>query len=109
MHLDQASDQGQADPQAALGAGERLVGLGEQVKDAWQHLVAQADAGVLDSDQRIVSPTFGREGDRTARLGVLGRVIQEIGEDLLQPGRVAFHGKGVRREGRRESMMSGVH
>ena len=90
VQLDQAPDQGQADPQPPLAAVERAVGLGEQVEDAREQLRGDPDAGVADPDERLVPLAPGLERDPAPRLGVLGGVVQQVGEDLLQPGRVGL-------------------
>ena len=65
VHLDQAADQRQADAQAALRAGDRAVGLGEQVEDPRQQVRFDADAVVANAQHRLLglragpSPRYG--------------------------------------------------
>ena len=66
VHLDQAADQRQADPQPPLAAVERPLGLGEQVEDAGQQLRGDPDAVVADPDDRLVPPR-ARPPVRSAR------------------------------------------
>ena len=47
-----------------------------------------ADAGVPHPHDHLAALPLGRQPDPAARLGVLGGVVQQVAEDLLQPGRV---------------------
>ena len=108
VHLDQAADQGQADAEPPLGAVERAVGLGEQVEDAREQLRGDPDAGVADPDDRLVALSAGLQRDPAPRLGVLGGVVQQVGEDLLEPGRVGLAGARLRGERDRQLVAAGL-
>ena len=88
VHLDQPLHQRQADAQPALRALQRPVHLGEHVEDAGQHLGRDADAGVPDPDHRLLAVPLDGEPDAPAALGVLGGVVQQVRQDLGQPGQV---------------------
>ena len=90
MHLDELLDHGQADAQPALGAGQRAVALGEQVEDAREQIGRDADAGVADADDGVALVEAGVQLDPAARLGVLGRVVEQVDDDLLEPDRVGL-------------------
>ena len=95
MQLDEASDERQADPQAALRPIQRLVGLHEEVEDVLLHLRRDADAGVADPQHGLVVLAGQADRDPAARLGVLGGVVQQVRDDLLQAGRVALDRDGL--------------
>ena len=103
MHLDELLDHGQADAQPALGAGQRAVALGEQVEDAREQIGPDADAGVADADHGVALVEAGVKLDPAAGLGVLGRVVQQVDDDLLEPGRVGLQldRRGFDREAKR--------
>ena len=93
VHLDQPPHERQADAQPALRPVERAVRLREQVEHARQHVRRDADAGVADADD-APAPSVSRSALSQMRppgVGVLGRVVEQVGEHLGQPGRVAVH------------------
>jgi hypothetical protein len=101
VHLDQAAHHGQADPQPALPAPDRAVGLGEHVEHARQRFGRDADPGVAHRDQRhpVLAPDL--DPDAAARIGVLGGVVEQVGEHLGQAHAVGlqdqrFFGQGHR-------------
>ena len=98
VHLDELLDERQADPEPALGAGQRAVPLGEEVEDAGQQLGRDADARVPDLDDDVRPLAAGRERDAAPGVGVLGGVGQEVDEDLLEPDRVGLEPQGPRGE-----------
>ncbi len=79
MHLGEAPDQVQPETQAALGAVQRVAHLGEEVEDPGQHLGRDAHAVVADPEDHIGSLDRDREADLAAVLGVLGRIVQQVG------------------------------
>ena len=97
MHLDQALDQGQPQPQPSLAAVERLVGLHEGLKQMRDRVRCHAHAVVdhanhplpcLDRDRDMRPPSAG---------GELGCVVQEIPDHLCDPGCVGIdHHRGRR-------------
>ena len=95
VHLHQALDQAQADAQPALGAVEAPLGLHEQVEDVRQLLGGDADARVPDPEHRAPPSRPAVSADVAARVGVLGGVVQQVVEDLLQPGRVGVQADRV--------------
>ena len=105
VHLHQRADQGQADPQAALATDrERLVGLGEQVEDVGEQLRRDADAVVADADQRLRPLLRGLQPRSRRRcVGVLGGVVQEVGDTCASRRRVDLQrdrgGRGAIRSG----------
>ncbi len=84
VSLDQVAGQGQADAQAALGAVERALPLHEHVEDAGQHVGPDADAVVDHRHHHLAALAPAAHHHRAARVGVLGRVGQEIGQHLGQ-------------------------
>ena len=55
MQLHQALHQRQADAQATFAAVQTALALGERVEHARQQLGRDADAVVLDADQRVIA------------------------------------------------------
>ena len=95
VHFDQTSSERQPDTQAGLGMLCRRVVLREQVEDAGQHLVGDADPRVRDAkdDLALVSGRrrqFGGDADVSARIGELDGVVQHVGDDLHEPVRVGL-------------------
>ena len=90
VHLDELLDHGQPDAQPPLGPGRRTVPLGEQVEDAREQVGPDADARVGHPDDRVARLPRGLHLDPAARLGVLGRVVEQVDQDLLEPDRVGL-------------------
>ena len=99
VQLHQAAHQTQADAQAALRPLQRTVFLREQVEDVRQHFGVDAGTVVLHAhEDAILVPAFRREDDLPAVRGVLGGVVEQVGENLRQPRRIGVHINGFRRE-----------
>ncbi len=109
VQLGQAADERQADTQAALGPVERLVDLDEEVEDVPLHLGGDPDAGVPYGQDGFVALSCQGDRNSASRLGVLGGVIQQIRDDLLQAGRVSLEPHGVGTHSRFELMSAGLH
>ena len=91
--LDQPAADGQAQPGAAVLAGGGHVGLGEGLEQFRRLLRGHADAGVAHGELELhllagVFEQFDLEPD-LALLGELDRVVDEVGEDLAEPERIA--------------------
>ena len=95
VHLDQPLHQHQPDAEPALCAIQGEIDLHKHIKDSRQHLPGNAGAVIPDanSDPFVVAP--GRHPDVPARTGVLGGIVQQVGEDLSQPRRVSDQPEGV--------------
>ena len=66
-----------------------MVHLHEQLEDVRQHIRGDADAVVPHSQNRLRRlPARADQPDVSVRLGVLGRVRQQVADDLGQPHRV---------------------
>ena len=91
VQLDQSLGQRQPDAEAALRPLYRRSHLGEQPEDVRQMFGGDADAGVSHRDHCLAAPPLGGQPDVTGLLGVLGGVVQQVGEDLGQPDRVGAH------------------
>ena len=90
VQLGERPDERQADAQPALRAGERAVGLGEEVEHPREQLRRDADPVVPHPEDDLVPLDPGDELDAAPGRRVLGGVGQEVDEDLLQPGRVGL-------------------
>ncbi len=95
MHFDEASDQREADAEAALGTVKRAVALHEEVEYAREQVFGDSNAGVADVDSDLVAFANGIQPNTAAGIGVLSGVIEQIGEDLLQPRGVGHQAHGV--------------
>ncbi len=91
--LDQALGNHQAQPGAARLARQRVIGLAERLEQRAYILAGQADAGVLHADAQLHAVFLfffnHRPGDDSALAGELDRVADQVGQDLLEPQRVA--------------------
>ncbi len=89
MHLDERARDAQAEPQSRRREFLAAAALHEQVEDAFQHVGANADAFVGDRDQHLAVERLGLELDLGTERAVDRCVVQQVGEDLAQPGLVA--------------------
>src|SRR5262249_18386553 len=78
------------------------VYLGEHFKNAGQHLVRDADASVLDTDEHMLAILLGSQPDTTALLGVFGGVIEQVKQDLSESDWVCFQVDRLWRQSDRE-------
>ena len=94
MHLDEPPRQRQADPESVLGAFGGPLVLGEEIEHAWQHVVRNPDARIVDDNRQAGGIAGGggvqerRDPDVPADAGELDRVVHDVGEDLHEAGRV---------------------
>ena len=104
VQLDQALHERQADAEAALAAVERALALLEQLEDvaaaARRRCRCRCRARVITACRLGVDRQ--RELDRAALLGVLGGVVEQVGDDLRQAREVAAQHRPARRERARE-------
>ena len=90
MQLDEVADDRQPESEAAPRAVRGLTLLREHVEDVRQELAGDADAGVASPRSTISLALATRlDGDVAARVGVLGGVGQQVGDDLRQTPLVA--------------------
>ena len=89
--IHQATDERQADTQPPLGSVEGSVDLREQVEDLREHVGGDADAAVADAEDGVVAVAADGQVDPAAVAGVLGRVVQDVRQDLREPGLVGLH------------------
>jgi hypothetical protein len=102
VQLDQVLDQRQAQSQSARSTVGAALGLGEQVEGARHQFGRHADAVVddLDADPRLVHLDVEAQG--AAFLGVLGGVVEDVGQHLHQALLVAAHQRRRRRQPQRQ-------
>ena len=81
--------------QAAVGAVGRRLGVHEGLEEPLPQLAGKADAVVLDPDRHPPVLELRGEVDTPLRRRVLGGVVEEIDEHLLEPRRVAAQLDGV--------------
>ena len=99
VQLDDAAHQREADAEAAARAIERALALREEVEDPRQQLGRDADAGVRARGARRspVRARSSRHGEPPAGR-VLDRVVEQVGDHLLEPRRVGVDQQRVGRQ-----------
>ncbi len=78
MHLHQAANQGQTQPQASLRVVERVIDLREKVEDSRQHLGRNADAVIADPENDVGPFARGRQADLSAGLVYLAALFSRL-------------------------------
>src|SRR2546428_551143 len=93
MQLDEAADQRETDPEAALGAIERCVSLHEEIEYPRQRIGGNPIAIVANVDPDFVTAVVhhGAYRDVAALRGELDGIVHQIADDLLEPQRVDEH------------------
>jgi hypothetical protein len=76
---------------------EAAVDLREHVEHARQHVLRNAESRILDRDDRVTRVARRAEDDPAAVGRVLGRVVEQVGDHLDEPGRVRPHRQRLRR------------
>src|SRR5438128_3473816 len=84
MQFDQTPDQGETDAQPALGAIERMVNLGEEVKDVSEHFRGDADAAVAHAEYGVRAFARDTQAYAAAFLSELGGVVEKVGQHLRE-------------------------
>lgn len=87
--LDELMHEREPDPEAALAAIERGVGLDEELEDPRAGLVVDPSPVVAHADDHLAVRVAGLDLDVAALRRVLDRVGQEVVEDLDDPRGVA--------------------
>ncbi len=105
VQLDQGAYEREADAEPALRTLIRAVRLREQIENARQHVDGNADAAVAHRHDGMVAFAAPGEPDLPAFLRVLGRVVQQVGDDLRKPHRIRNQGHGLVRHGHRQLVM----
>ena len=108
VQLREALDQREPDSEAAAGPLGRPLYLVEEVEDTEQSLGRHPDPGVAHLEHELVGLPGHDQIDPAAGIGVLGGVGQEVGQDLLKPGRVGHQGYRLIRQGNGELMPAGL-
>lgn len=78
----------QAQSQAPVGSRHRVIRLDEAVEELRQHLRTDAHAAVRNGDLNMLATPLEAHRDPAALRGELDGVGEQVGDDLLQPGRV---------------------
>ena len=90
MKLDQAADDGEPDPETALGSIRRLVALHEQVEHRREPIGTDPTAVVANADHhlRALAPAFHL--DMATRVRVFRRVLQQVRNHLRKTHHIAL-------------------
>ena len=98
MERGQAAHQRETHAEPFLDALRQPVGLRERLEDAPEHLGPDPDAVVPDAHHRLPVVARDRQVDVTGPGRVLGRVAQQVEEDLLQTRGIGFQHDRIRRQ-----------
>lgn len=90
MHLGESARQREPDAQPALPAIARAFSPREHLEHLGQHLGRDAHARVADGNRRRIALVPDADHDIAAIIRVLGRVAEQIGENLRQAHGVAL-------------------
>ena len=93
MKLGDVLDDGKAESRAALVAAAVLVHAVEPLEDARAMLGRNADAVVLDGEDRLFV-AGGKGNDDVGRAAVAQGVLHEVGKGVFHEPRVARDGDG---------------
>ena len=93
MQRHQAANERKADTQPALGPAVGARHLGEHVEHRREVFAVDADAVVAHTDEGGVARVAQPQLDGAAGIGVLRRVVEQVGEHLREPHGVAAHGQ----------------
>jgi hypothetical protein len=92
VQLGEAARQREADAEAAAAHVRAMLRhLREHLEDFLELLARNAEARVPDAHQRVALAAFRSYFDRTAGLRVLGRVAEQVADDLRETFEIAAH------------------
>ncbi len=95
VQLRQPAHQRQADAESTVGPVDRRFHLREHLEDAFHLAGFQANPGVTDLHLRAVAEHAGAQLDAAVGFGILGRVVEQVGEYLRQPRLVGDERHGL--------------
>ena len=84
------------------------VGLGKKIEDTPKQVRGDADTGVFYAYQCVITFPLRAQRDFATFLGIFGGIVQQIGDDLLQPRRIAFQPLRFIRYGKNEMMSASL-
>jgi hypothetical protein len=90
VNLRQISYQGQSQADTPCGGFCRVVELRIEIEDALDSIPRDSDSVILNPDANVVVRALRRNRDFTAFRRVLRRVVQEVRQELDQPGGVSI-------------------
>src|SRR5262249_36707710 len=108
VHLHQSLYQQQPDAQAGVRTLPRTWRPGEWVEEVGQDLWGNPSARVPYTQDGFVPLAPGRQPESPPRLGVLGRIFQQVAHNLFQSGWVCFQWEGRGRQRQGEFVPPGV-
>src|SRR5439155_1023260 len=85
VELGDATDEREAEPEAARTAVGSALALHEEIEDTGKHRGIDAHAGVANAQHGLAVDGAQRDLDRAFRRGELERVAHEVDDDLLEP------------------------
>ena len=86
VEIDQPARERQPDTKAAVFPGWRGIAAPEQIEDARQPLLGDADAAVAHANVNHPVNMIGDDVDLAAGFGELGGVVHDVGQRLLRAG-----------------------
>ena len=66
------------------------IDLHERLEDALDHARRNSFSRVANTNDGMVVFQSGGDPDSAARVGVLGGIVQEVGQNLFEPGGIPF-------------------
>ena len=84
MQLEHSTHERKADSETAAGARQRSIHLVEQLEDVLQVFGGQADTIVAHTQHHLPTLLGEIHLDATTRVGVFGRVVEQVRNDLLE-------------------------
>src|SRR5205823_1993191 len=88
VKLHESPNEGQPDAEAATRAGARLRALHEKLERVLPQLIRQPGTVVLHANHELIAFDAGAQPDPAADIGVLRGIVQQVREDLAEPGRI---------------------
>jgi hypothetical protein len=89
LEFDQAAHERQPDAEATLRAIRRTLGLGEEPEDMRQQRRVDACAVVANVQDHLAIGDFRAQVELAAGGGEFRRVVEQVGDDLREPGAIA--------------------
>src|SRR5262249_29152208 len=93
--LDDSSYQRQPEPEATARTPPRRLHLHERLQGVREHLPGAADAAARPPDDGVGPGALDRDRDVPPGWSVLDGIVEEIGDDLLEPRRISLHDDGL--------------
>ncbi len=108
VQLDQIAHQREADAQPALRMPSARMALRKHVENVRQRIGRDSGAIVVHRDHHVLTFAARAQRDAAARCGVLGGIVEQVGEDLREAHHVRLQHDRLRGKRHRELVLRGV-